>query len=58
LTPSECKYQIVSATFLVLVDEGEDSVMVDDVVTPLNPLVVLVEEEEIEETSFDVNVSQ
>jgi hypothetical protein len=32
--------------------------MADDVVTPLNPLVVPVKEEKLEETLFDVNVSQ
>ncbi len=32
--------------------------MADDVVTPLNPLVAPVEQEELEETPLDVNVSQ
>jgi len=32
-TPSERKYHIVSATFLVLVDAGENLVMADDVAT-------------------------
>jgi hypothetical protein len=32
--------------------------MADDVVTPLNRLIALVEEEEFEKTLFDVNVSQ
>jgi hypothetical protein len=32
--------------------------MADDVVTPLNPSIALVEEEELEETSLDVNVYQ
>jgi len=32
--------------------------MADDVVMPLNPLVTPVEQEELEETLFDVNVSQ
>ncbi len=32
--------------------------MVDDVVTPSNLLVSLIEKEELEEASFDVNVSQ
>jgi len=31
---------------------------VDDVATPLNPLVALIEQEELEEASFDVNVFQ
>jgi hypothetical protein len=43
---------------LVFVDEGEDSVMVNDVVTPLNPPVALIEEEELEEPPLDMNVSQ
>ncbi len=57
-TPFECKYQIVPVTPLVFVDISEDSIMVADVVTPSNSLVVLVEEEELEETPFDMNVSQ
>ncbi len=32
--------------------------MVDDVVTPSNPLVSLIKEEEFEEPSLDVNVFQ
>jgi hypothetical protein len=32
--------------------------MADDVVMPSNPLVTLVEKEELEEPSLDVNVSQ
>jgi hypothetical protein len=40
------------------VDAGENFVMVDDVVTPSNSPVTLVEKEELEETSLDVNVSQ
>jgi hypothetical protein len=32
--------------------------MVDDVVTPLNPLIALIEKEMLEKTSLDVNVSQ
>jgi hypothetical protein len=45
------------ATLLVFVDACEDLVMADEVVTPSNPPVVLVEEEEFEEASFDVNAS-
>jgi hypothetical protein len=46
----------------IFVDAGENLVMADDVVTPSNPLVALVEKEELEETPldkalFDVNVS-
>jgi len=57
-TPSEHKYHIVSATFLVFVDASENLVMADDIATPLNPPVSLVEKEELEEALFDVNVSQ
>jgi hypothetical protein len=32
--------------------------MADDVVTPSNPLVMLVEKQKLKETPFDVNVSQ
>ncbi len=32
--------------------------MADDVVTPSNPLISLVEEKELEEALLDVNVSQ
>jgi hypothetical protein len=32
--------------------------MADDVATPLNPLVTLIEQEELEEAPFDMNVSQ
>jgi hypothetical protein len=58
LTPFKCKYQIVSATSLVFVDAGEDSIMVDDVVTPSNPPVAPIKEEELKEPPLDVNVSQ
>ncbi len=42
----------------VFVDADEVLIMVDDVATPLNPLVAPVEQEELEETSLDMNVSQ
>jgi len=58
LTPFECKYQIVSTTPLIFIDVGEDLIMVNDVDTPSNPLVVPIEEEKLEETSFDVNFYQ
>jgi hypothetical protein len=58
LTPSERKYHIVFATFLVFVDAGENLGMADDVVTPLNPPVSLVKKEELEEASLEVNVSK
>ncbi len=57
-TPSEREYHIVFATLLVFVDAGENLIMLDDVATPLNPLVALAEKEELEETPLDVNVSQ
>ncbi len=57
-TPSECKYHIVSVTFFVFVDAGENLVMADDVATPSNPPVSLVEKEKLEEALLDVNVSQ
>jgi hypothetical protein len=57
-TPFECKYQIVSATPLVFVNVSEDLIMVDDVATPSNLTIVPVEEEELEEVSLDMNVSQ
>ncbi len=56
--PFECKYQIVSITPLVFVNAGEDSVMADDVVMPSTPIVAPIEEEELEETQLDVNVSK
>jgi hypothetical protein len=57
-TLSERKYHIVFATLLVFVDACENLVMADDVATPSNPLVSLVEKEELEEAPLDVNVSQ
>ncbi len=58
LTPFERKYHIVSVILLVFVDAGENLVMVDDVATPSNPLVSLVEKEEFEEAPLDMNVFQ
>jgi len=57
-TPSEHKYHNVSTTLLVFVNAGENLIMADDVVTPSNPPVSLVEKEELEEAPFDMNVSQ
>ncbi len=57
-TPSERKYHIVSTTLLIFVDACENLVMANDVTTPSNLLVSLVEKEELEKTLFDVNVSQ
>jgi hypothetical protein len=42
----------------VFVDASEILVMANDVTTPSNPLVALVEQEKFEEASFDMNVSQ
>jgi hypothetical protein len=42
----------------VFVDAGEILVMADDVVTPSNPPVAPVEQEELEKTPLNVNVSQ
>jgi hypothetical protein len=42
----------------VFVDVSENLVMADDVATPLNPSVASVEKEELEETSFNMNVFQ
>ncbi len=42
----------------VFVDAGEIFVMVDDVATPSNPPVTLVEQEKLKEASLDVNVFQ
>jgi hypothetical protein len=44
--------------FSVFIDAGEILVMADDVATPSNPLVAPVEQEELEEASLNVNVSQ
>jgi hypothetical protein len=57
-TISECKYHIVSINLLVFVDVSEHLIMADDVTMPSNPPISLVEKEELEEASFDVNVSQ
>jgi len=43
---------------LVFDDTNDNLVMVDDVTTPSNPPLSLVEKEKLEETLFDVNVSQ
>jgi hypothetical protein len=57
-TLSERKYHIVSVTFSIFVDVGENLIMADDVATPSNLPIPLVEKEELEETPLDVNVSQ
>ncbi len=43
---------------MVFVDGGEDSIMANVVTTSLNPTVVPIEKEKLEETLLDVNVSQ
>jgi len=57
-TPFERKYHIVSITLLVFVDINKNLVMADDVATPSNPPISLVEKEELEEALLNVNVSQ
>jgi hypothetical protein len=42
---------------LVFVDASEDSVLVDNVITLLNPSVTPIEKKKFEETTLDVNVS-
>jgi hypothetical protein len=42
----------------IFIDVGENLVRANDVTMPLNPLIALVEEEELEEASLDVNVFQ
>jgi hypothetical protein len=58
LTLFEYKYQIISAILLVFVDASEDSIMADDVTKHSNIPIVLIKEEELEKTSFNLNVSQ
>jgi hypothetical protein len=43
---------------LFFIDVGEDLIMVNDVTTSSNPLVMPIQDEEFEEALFDVNVSQ
>jgi hypothetical protein len=43
---------------LVFVDAGENLVMVNDVATPSNLPISLIEKEELEEAPLDVNVFQ
>jgi len=57
-TLSKRKYHIVFVTLLVFVNAGENLVMADDVATPSNLLVSLIEKEELEEALLDVNVFQ
>jgi hypothetical protein len=42
----------------IFVDAGENLTTINDVVTPLNPLIAPVEQKELEKTPLDVNVSQ
>jgi hypothetical protein len=42
---------------LVFGNAGEDSIMADDAITLLNPLVVPIERKELEEAPLDMNVS-
>jgi hypothetical protein len=43
---------------LVFVNASENLIMADDVITPSNPPVAPIEEEELEEALLDVNISQ
>ncbi len=43
---------------MVFIDANEDSIMVNDVVMPLNPPIVPIEKEKLEKTLFDMNISQ
>jgi hypothetical protein len=47
-----------SSYLSIFIDVGENLVMVNDVATPSNLPVAPIEEEELEEASLDVNVSQ
>jgi hypothetical protein len=42
----------------IFIDACENLIMANDVVTPSNPLVALIKQEELEEAPIDVNVSQ
>jgi hypothetical protein len=42
----------------IFVNAGDNLVMADDVIMPLNPIVAPVEQEKLEEASLDMNVSQ
>jgi hypothetical protein len=53
-TSFERKHHIVSATFLVFVDAGENLI----ITMPLNPPVSLIQKEELEEALLNMNVSQ
>jgi hypothetical protein len=46
------------AIALVFIDASEDLVMANDVITPSNPLVAPIKEDEFEKTSLKMNVSQ
>jgi hypothetical protein len=54
----ERKYHLVCITFLVFLSMQAQLVMVDDDAMPSNPLVAPVQQEELEKTPLDLNVSQ
>ncbi len=56
--PLRMKMPNCSSYLSIFVDAGENLVKVDDLAMPSNPLVTLVEENELEETLLNVNVSQ
>jgi len=45
-------------TPLVFINASEDLIMVDDIVTPLNPQVEPLEKEDFKEAPLNMNVSQ
>jgi hypothetical protein len=57
MAPSNASANLVRLPF-GFVDAGEILVMADNVVMPSNPPVAPVEQEELEEAPFDMNVSQ
>jgi len=57
-THFERKYHIVSTTLLVFVDAGENLVMANDVATPSNPPISLIEKKKLEKALLDVSIFQ
>jgi hypothetical protein len=58
INPLQMQVPNCSDYLSIFVDACEDLIMADDVVVPSNPLVLPVEEEELEEALLDMNVSQ
>ncbi len=57
-THFERKYHIVSTTLLVFVDASENLVMANDVATPSNPPISLIEKKKLEKALLDVSIFQ